>query len=80
MVSHVAEQTVHRIKQGMTRADIGYTPQSMVPLYARLTLIEQNGEPLPQIWDLVLLSFTISPCRVTAIPFPSLSCGLCRQE
>jgi len=43
MVSHIAEQTVHNIKQKMTLADIGYTPQQMVPLYARLTLMEQNG-------------------------------------
>lgn len=64
MISHVAEQTVHRIKQGMTRADIGYTPQSMVPLYARLTLIEQNGEPLPPKYGILFSCLSLSRLAV----------------
>lgn len=33
MISHVAEQTVHRIKQGMTRTDIGSYPIQSNPLF-----------------------------------------------
>jgi hypothetical protein len=74
MISHVAEQTVHRIKQGMTRADIGYTPQSMVPLYARLTLIEQNGEPLPPNMGTCspVFHYLALPCNRDSLPFPFL--------
>jgi hypothetical protein len=42
-ISHVAEQTFDRVQQNMIIGNIGYTPQQLLPLYVRNTLIEKNG-------------------------------------
>jgi hypothetical protein len=42
-ISHVAEQTFDKIQQNMIIGNIGYTPQQLLPLYVRNTLIEKNG-------------------------------------
>lgn len=43
MSSHTAENILFKVKKNMILGDIGYTPQSMLPLYVRNTLIEKNG-------------------------------------
>jgi len=43
MISHTAENILFKVKKNMILGDIGYTPQTMVPLYVRNTLIEKNG-------------------------------------
>ena len=43
MSSHTAENILFQVKKNMILGDIGYTPQSMLPLYVRNTLIEKNG-------------------------------------
>lgn len=42
MISHVANQTIEKIQKSMI-SDLGYTPQAMLPLYVRSTLVEKNG-------------------------------------
>lgn len=42
-ISHVAELTFDKIQQNMIIGNIGYTPQQLLPLYVRNTLIEKNG-------------------------------------
>ena len=43
MSSHTAEKIVFGIQRKLVRADIGYTPQAMRPLFVRNSLIEKNG-------------------------------------
>lgn len=43
MRSHTAGRIVERIKKNMVLGDLGYTPQSLLPLYVRNTLGEANG-------------------------------------
>jgi hypothetical protein len=32
-----------KVKKNMILGDLGYTPQAMLPLYVRSTLLEKNG-------------------------------------
>ena len=41
--SHVADGIINGIRQSMILSDLGYTPQRLVPLYVRNTLVESNG-------------------------------------
>jgi hypothetical protein len=43
MKSHVADNIVFGIRKKMVLSDLGYTPQRLVPLYVRNTLVESNG-------------------------------------
>jgi len=43
MVSHTAENILFAVKKNMILGDLGYTPQAMLPLYVRSTLLEKNG-------------------------------------
>ena len=41
--SYTGENIIWNVKKNMILGDLGYIPQKMIPLYARLTLIEENG-------------------------------------
>eukprot|EP01038_Epipyxis_sp_PR26KG_P004935 gene4935-6903_t len=41
--SYVGEQIIQDVRKSLVRTDIGYTPQRLLPLYIRNTLIETNG-------------------------------------
>jgi hypothetical protein len=43
MSSYTAENIVFKVKKSMILGNLGYTPQRMLPLYVRNTLIEANG-------------------------------------
>lgn len=43
MISHTAEHIVSDVQKRMVLGDIGYTPQRLLPLYVRNTLLEKNG-------------------------------------
>lgn len=42
-ISHTADQINTKIQNNMILGNLGYTPQNMLPLYVRNTLIEKNG-------------------------------------
>lgn len=43
MISHTAKNIVYNLKKNMVLSDTGYTPQTVVPLYVRTTLLELEG-------------------------------------
>jgi hypothetical protein len=42
-ISHTADQINTKIQNDMILGNLGYTPQNLLPLYVRNTLIEKNG-------------------------------------
>jgi hypothetical protein len=42
-ISHTAQNIIYGLKKEMVLSDLGYTPQTTVPLYVRTTLVEKEG-------------------------------------
>lgn len=46
VVSHTATNIIYGLKKSMVLSDLGYSPQTVVPLYVRTTLVEKEGTSL----------------------------------
>lgn len=42
-ISHTAQNIIYGLKKDMVLSDLGYSPQTAVPLYVRTTLVEKEG-------------------------------------